>query len=61
MRALRLYLGYNAGSSGAYSLTGGSLYADNQCVGFAGSGSFTQSGGTNSAPGGLVLAPMPPG
>ncbi len=47
-----LYLGYNAGSSGTYTLTGlGQLSAwwDNgECVGCSGTGTFTQSGGTNA-------------
>ena len=44
-----LYLGYNPGDSGAYSLIGGQLSpVDAEFVGFYGTGSFTQSGGTNS-------------
>ena len=44
-----LYLGYNAGSSGTYSLSGnGLLSAGSAYVGYSGIGSFTQSGGTNS-------------
>jgi autotransporter-associated beta strand protein len=43
-----LTLGYSAGSSGSYSLSGGSLSAQNECVGNLGTGSFTQSGGTNT-------------
>ena len=51
-----LDLGYSAGGSGAYSLSGsGYLSAIQENVGWAGSGSFTQSGGTNSA-GSLMLA-----
>jgi hypothetical protein len=49
-----LFLGYNPGSSGSYNLSGGSLYAPSQYVGYSGVGSFTQSGGTNSV-GGLYL------
>ena len=45
---LALTLGYNAGGSGSYSLSGGSLIAGNECVGNLGTGSFTQSGGTNT-------------
>ena len=51
---LALYLGYNAGSSGAYTLNGGllalAMSAENATVyiGYSGSGSFTQSSGTNS-------------
>jgi hypothetical protein len=43
-----LYLGYNSSSSGTYSLSGGSLDASIQYIGYSGTGSFTQSGGTNS-------------
>jgi fibronectin-binding autotransporter adhesin len=49
-----LYIGYGVGSSGAYSLSGnGVLSVTNSAVntfeyiGYAGSGSFTQAGGTN--------------
>ena len=38
----------NAGSSGAYNLSGGSLAATTLHVGNYGSGSFTQSGGSNT-------------
>ena len=47
--AATLYLGYNAGGSGSYALGGGSLSAPQQYVGYSGSGSFTQTAGTNSA------------
>ena len=48
-----LYVGYNSGGSGAYSLAGsGQLSAWVQAVGYSGSGSFTQSGGSNSITGG---------
>jgi autotransporter-associated beta strand protein len=52
-----LYLGDLSGSSGSYSMSSGSLVALNaEYVGYAGTGSFTQSGGTNSLPaGGLSL------
>ena len=48
-----LYLGYNAGSSGAYTLSGNSLlFANNytgcEYIGYSGTGTFTQSGGTHS-------------
>ena len=43
-----LYLGYNSGSSGTYSLSGiGQLSANCEYVGCSGSGTFTQSGGYN--------------
>jgi fibronectin-binding autotransporter adhesin len=49
-----LSVGFDAGSSGTYKLTGGSLYSDAEIVGgygsLLGSGSFIQSGGTNSTP-----------
>ena len=53
---LNLYVGYNVGSSGSYNLNGsGVLCAGNwlftgfEYVGYSGNGTFTQSGGTNSA------------
>ena len=50
-----LYLGYNSGSSGAYALTSaGQLSAATEYVGNSGTGTFTQSAGTN-APGTLYL------
>ena len=43
-----IYLGYNAGSSGVYSLSGkGRVYAEEEFIGSSGTGAFTQSGGTN--------------
>jgi autotransporter-associated beta strand protein len=43
-----LYLGYSAGDSGTYNLSGvAQLSASNEYVGFSGTGSLTQSGGTN--------------
>ncbi len=51
-------LGYSPSSSGAYSLSGSGLLTVTppEAIGFMGSGTFTQTGGTNSASGGLVLA-----
>ena len=44
-----LYLGYNSASSGSYSLSdSGILFAGNEYTGYSGSGTFTQSGGTNT-------------
>jgi len=43
-----LYLGQNAGSSGTYNLSGGSLSANGACIGFYGNGDFTQSAGSNT-------------
>ena len=52
-----LYLGYNAGSSGTYNLSGsGVLAAFNEYVGNSGTGTFTQSGGTNSYCSDLYIA-----
>ena len=55
------YLGYNAGSSGSYSMSGGSLFATGgiECVGYSGSGSFTQSGGTHTAANYLSIGTNP--
>ena len=43
-----LILGYNAGSSGTYSLSGSGQVSAFAFVGYSGTGTFTQSGGTNS-------------
>jgi autotransporter-associated beta strand protein len=44
-----LYLGYDAGSTGAYSVIGtGQLSASIEYVGYSGTGNFTQSSGINS-------------
>ena len=55
-----LYLGYCSGASGTYTLSGtGQLLAANQYVGYSGTGSFTQSGGTNAISGNLSLGCNP--
>ena len=57
-----LFLGYNAGSSGTYNLSGGGLLsaAQNEYVGYSGTGTFTQSGGiNNSSEGSLTSAATP--
>ena len=43
-----LYLGFFAGGSGTYSLSGGSLRAGSEIVGRFGAGQFNHTGGTNS-------------
>ena len=48
-----LYLGYGPGDSGTYILSGSALLSSqntngNQIIGYAGTGTFTQLGGTNS-------------
>ena len=51
-----LYMGYNPGSTGTYSLSGTGLLSvtgtgpapNGEFVGFSGAGAFTQSGGTNA-------------
>ena len=51
-----LYLGFNPGSTGTYSLSGtGTLSAgySNECIGNSGTGVFNQSGGTNSFTSGI--------
>ena len=51
-----LYLGYNSGSNGLYSLGGnGQLLTANQYVGYSGNGALVQSGGTNAINGYLLL------
>ncbi len=56
-----LYLGYNAGSSGAYNLSGSGLLsvAGISYVGYSGTGAFTQSGGTNTTSTTLYLSYKP--
>ena len=56
-----LELGQNAGASGSYTLSdpgSGSLLsvAGNEYIGYSGTGTFTQSGGTNTVTGILILA-----
>lgn len=43
-----LYLGYNSGSKGVYTLGGGTLTAVNEQIGYNGNGTFTQTGGVNT-------------
>ena len=48
-----LYLGYNSGSTGIYTLSGGTLsvtcgYEAAEFVGYSGTGTFLQTGGTNN-------------
>ncbi|MGO9113050.1 MAG: beta strand repeat-containing protein, partial [Thermoguttaceae bacterium] len=51
-----LYLGYNVGSSGTYSLGGNSqLLVPSEYVGYSGTGTFAQSGGTHSIANSLYL------
>ena len=45
-----LYLGYNSGSNGSYTLSAGSLSTGQLVVGYLGTGTFTQTGGTLQAP-----------
>ncbi len=48
-----LFLGYAAGASGNYKLSGSAvLFSIQEYVGYHGAGAFTQSGGTNSVAGG---------
>ncbi len=52
-----LELGQNAGASGSYNLSGGSLsVAGNEYIGYSGTGTFTQTGGTHTVTGILMLA-----
>ena len=43
-----LYLGYNAGSSGIYNLSNGSLAGSAEYIGYGGTGIFNQTGGMHS-------------
>ena len=54
-----LYLGYNRGGNGTYSLSGGTLSAYSQYVGYSGAGAFTQSGGTNNCAANFILGYNP--
>jgi len=53
--ASSLVLGYNAGSGGTYTLSGGSLRAAYLYAGYSGSGIFNQSGGKNAVGGSLYV------
>ena len=52
---LWFYLGYSSSSSAAYNLGGGTLTSPNEFVGYATSGTMTQTGGVNSLAGTGVL------
>ena len=43
-----LYVGYNPSGNGTYNLSAGSLAPTTEYVGYSGSGTFNQSGGTNN-------------
>src|SRR5207237_101252 len=46
----RFYLAFNAGSTGRYTLNGGTLFSlGSENIGFAGAGAFIQNGGLNTA------------
>ena len=53
-----LYLGYNAGSQGTYDLSGGALSATNEYVSNIGTGTFNQTGGTNTVASWLDIGQM---
>jgi hypothetical protein len=50
-----LFLGFNSGASGAYSLNSGSLFTNGAIIGNGGTGTFIQTGGTNMENGHLYL------
>ena len=55
-----LYLGYYPASSGSYALgPSGTLSADSEYIGFSGTGTFTQSGGSNTVSSALYLGVGP--
>ena len=55
-----LIIGFNAGSSGTYNLSGSGLLSSNyEWVGYSGTGGFAQSGGTNNANFGVTLGDSP--
>ncbi|MBI5048893.1 MAG: hypothetical protein HZB54_08095, partial [Deltaproteobacteria bacterium] len=48
-------VGYSSGSTGAYTLSNGSLSAVDEYIGIEGTGTFNQTGGTNTVANELVL------
>ncbi len=58
-----VYLGYAPDARGTYYLSGkGSFYADVEYVGYMGTGTFNQTGGTNNvSPGGILGGAVPGG
>jgi hypothetical protein len=55
-----LYLGLNSVGAGTYNLSGtGQLTAVNEYIGYSGTGTFTQSGGTNAVTNTLTIAANP--
>jgi hypothetical protein len=56
-----MYVGFNIGGSGTVTLSDGalSLTTGNEYVGYRGAGSFTQSGGTHTIGGTLVISANP--
>jgi fibronectin-binding autotransporter adhesin len=51
-----LYLGYQPGSTGTYTLSGtGTFSAGSQYVGYSGTGTFNHSSGTNTVSGGGII------
>ena len=50
-----LYVGYNAGATGTYNLSGGTITANESQLGNGGTGTFTQSGGTHATNTSLFL------
>jgi len=53
------YFGYNGGASGNYTLSGGSLKAASEYLGYSGTGTFTQVGGIHATSSNLVLGYNP--
>ena len=51
-----LNLGWNSGSNGSYSLSQGTLWANNVNVGVSGTGTFTQTGGSHTVGDTLAIA-----
>ena len=50
------YVGQNAGDNNSFSLDSGTFTANNAYIGYAGTGTFTQTGGTNTVSNTLTLA-----
>ena len=56
------YFGYNPGATGNYTLSGGSLAVTSSAfLGYSGTGTFTQSGGSNTVASNLYLGYNPGG
>jgi len=51
----KLYLGYDVGNTGTYELSDGQLLSGSEYIGYSGTGTFRQTGGTNTLNGQLFV------